>query len=400
MKCKTCTKRRAFSRAVHRTRGAGFDDNLTRLGNAITETSVGKAILGHKYVEINPAQAALFRISDGKLTNIGRQTETIKIIGVNFKTPITDPLNKTQTHLLKAITKPTALNELIIVRTNISKISKFPSVRYITCVGNRNLKELPDVPKNLININCMRNALTKLPALSHTKLVSLECQGNPLIEFPEFPPSLVYINAARNDDKNYPAKALEALIAFKKAEPDVNVVMLDALNHNIAMSIMAGVPADIAIANQLAKHVNPESPRYTGIIGQSGVAEKDADVVDVDVEAAEEDAGELEETDMNRPEAGVELEVGAEKNVYVEVLVGEIEGSGAKSEGVEEFINNRSVPRRELGNFAKRYIEVMELKNKTPVKQPSDPPVGPLVENDVHRNNLFLTRTKSGKLHT
>jgi len=77
-----------------------------------------------------------------------------------------------------------------------------PNVALLDCTGN-NLREIPKLPRNLIELKCSNNYLTWLPRLPNT-LKRLVCDGNPIEIIPELPNNLEYLNCSSTQVKKLP----------------------------------------------------------------------------------------------------------------------------------------------------------------------------------------------------
>ena len=70
------------------------------------------------------------------------------------------------------------------------------TISELYCFGCKKLKELPELPDNIISINCGYTSLKKLPNLPKN-LKSLYCAGcEKLIVLPELPSSLVFLDCS------------------------------------------------------------------------------------------------------------------------------------------------------------------------------------------------------------
>jgi Leucine-rich repeat (LRR) protein len=91
-----------------------------------------------------------------------------------------------------------------IAHENIVEIISIPNnvVDEVIC-NNNQLKSLPKLPNDLVNLWCYDNKLTSLPELPNN-LKILTCLGNQLTYLPELPQSLKELVCFKNNIKQLP----------------------------------------------------------------------------------------------------------------------------------------------------------------------------------------------------
>jgi hypothetical protein len=107
---------------------------------------------------------------------------------------------------------PELPNDLILLDCSHNKLKKLPklpdSLKILRC-GENELETLPELPEGLRYINCHSNQLINLPNV-HYGLTDLLCYNNNLTSLPELPDSLKSLWCYNNP--------LECLLPFKYTE--------------------------------------------------------------------------------------------------------------------------------------------------------------------------------------
>jgi Leucine-rich repeat (LRR) protein len=91
-------------------------------------------------------------------------------------------------------------NNLILLNCSRNYLSNLPelphNLKTLKC-GNNELTTLPTLPPNLVELNCNNNELTTLPTLPDS-LQELYCNSNELTTLPPLPPNLIELNCNEN----------------------------------------------------------------------------------------------------------------------------------------------------------------------------------------------------------
>jgi hypothetical protein len=118
----------------------------------------------------------------------------------NYEIETYCPENKDVIKFLENIHKFKKLKKIILIYKNFNDIllsSGFTNTLTEIYINSCYLHKLPQLPVNLITLNCEANLLTELPELPLT-LEFLICDINKITKLPKLPNSLFYLNCSHN----------------------------------------------------------------------------------------------------------------------------------------------------------------------------------------------------------